>query len=168
MAAVGWRWRIRKPRPPRGADACADFFNGLFARAVHLLAKRNGAGRDAYIMAYVELLPLAQCHTGRGTYIECGGRELAVFRLVEPERVFVIDNTCPHANGNLSGGDVEGDIVTCPWHFWEFNLNTGVCVHSDRARVRRYRAELRDGHVWADLDAPIPAPWKDPCAPCDT
>ncbi len=80
-------------------------------------------------------------------------RELAVFRLENPPRVVVIDNSCPHAGGNLSGGSVTGNIVQCPWHHWEFDLERGVCTHSDLARVRRYPAQVRDGVIWADVDA---------------
>ena len=72
--------------------------------------------------------------------------------------MIVIDNACPHASGNLSGGDVAGTVVTCPWHHWSFDLNTGVCTDSARVRVRRYQAEIRDGRVFVDLaDHDIPA-----------
>ena len=65
-----------------------------------------------------------------------------------PERVAVIDNACPHAGGNLSGGEVFENVVTCPWHHWEIDLSTGQCVHKQLARIGRYDAEIRDGAVW--------------------
>lgn len=102
-------------------------------------------------MAFVELIPLDSCRANGGTFVLRSGRELAVFLLSDPDRVFVIDNACPHASGNLAGGEVTGNVVACRWHHWEFDLATGLCVHSDRARVRRYPAEIRNGAVWADL-----------------
>ena len=102
-------------------------------------------------MAFVELIALDRCRQGGGTFIARYNRELAVFRLTEPDRVVVIDNACPHAGGDLSGGEVKGDIVTCKWHHWEFSLTTGACTHTQRARVRRYPTEVRDGVVWVDL-----------------
>jgi nitrite reductase (NADH) small subunit len=104
-------------------------------------------------MAWVELISIDRCNRDRGTFVTAGNRELAVFRLAEPQRVVVIDNSCPHAGGNLSGGEVTGNVVTCPWHHWEFDLDLGVCTHSDLACVRRYPVELRDGVVWVDIDA---------------
>ncbi len=89
--------------------------------------------------------------------MEVAGRELAVFLLADPPRVRVIDNACPHAGGNLSGGDVAGEVVTCLLHDWQFDLRTGICVHSARARVRSYPSELRGEAVWADLDSPAGA-----------
>ena len=80
------------------------------------------------------------------------GFDLAVFHVIEPaERFAVIDNTCPHAGGNLAGGTLSGMIVACPWHDWQFNVTTGVCVHQSTARVRVYPCEVRDGAVFADL-----------------
>lgn len=102
-------------------------------------------------MALVELIPLTRCRRGGGTFVARAGHELAVFWLADPERVVVLDNTCPHAGGNLSGGEVSDRTVTCRWHQWEFDLSTGVSTHSDRARVRRYDCEVRDGVVWVNL-----------------
>ena len=102
-------------------------------------------------MAFVELIPLAKCRRGSGTFVKGNGLELAVFWLNDPDRVVIIDNSCPHASGNLSGGEVSENTVTCRWHHWRFDLDTGLCTDSNRARVRRYPAEIRDGVVWADL-----------------
>ncbi|MGH8598694.1 MAG: Rieske (2Fe-2S) protein, partial [Gammaproteobacteria bacterium] len=79
------------------------------------------------------------------------GQELAVFLIGDPPRPVVVDNACPHANGNLSAGGVEGTVVTCPWHEWRFDLEQGVCTHSPLARLVRYPSEVRDGVVWADF-----------------
>lgn len=99
-------------------------------------------------MAMEKLISVERCRPGAGTFVEHAGRELAVFLLGEPPRAIVIDNACPHASGNLSGGQVEGNTVDCPWHHWKFDLGTGVCTNSDLARVRRYAAEIRSGWVW--------------------
>lgn len=111
-------------------------------------------------MAYVKLIPIDRCRHDGGTFVEFDGRELAVFLLDDGRRVIALDNACPHAGGNLSGGAVDGRTVTCPWHQWVFELETGVCAHSELARVRRYPAEVREGHVWFDpASAVAPAPF---------
>ena len=103
-------------------------------------------------MAFVEVIPLARCRPNGGTFVALGDRELAVFRLRAPQRVVVIDNRCPHAGGNLSGGVVTGNVVQCPRHEWAFDLDRAVCTHSEPARVRRYPVEIRDGIVWVEID----------------
>ena len=103
-------------------------------------------------MAWVELIPVSRCHPHGGTFVSIDGRELAVFILQDPQRIVVIDNSCPHASGNLSGGVVTGSVVQCPSHQWEFDLDRGVCTHSELARVQKYPVEVRDGVVWVDID----------------
>jgi nitrite reductase (NADH) small subunit/3-phenylpropionate/trans-cinnamate dioxygenase ferredoxin subunit len=96
--------------------------------------------------AWVRLIPAAKCRMGAGTFVEHAGRELGVF-VMTPERVYVLDNACPHAGGNLSAGEVADGIVTCPWHQWQFRISSGVCVDSAAARTRRYAARVVDGWV---------------------
>jgi len=104
-------------------------------------------------MTFTKIVAVDKCREGAGTFVEHHGRELAVFLVGEPGGVVVMDNACPHASGNLSGGEVVGNTVTCPCHQWKFDLATGVCTHSPLARVRRYPSEIRDGIVWVDLGA---------------
>lgn len=35
---------------------------------------------------------------------------------------------CPHEDAPLEDGDLEGDVVTCPWHFTQFNVRTGKAI----------------------------------------
>jgi nitrite reductase/ring-hydroxylating ferredoxin subunit len=35
---------------------------------------------------------------------------------------------CPHLEGPLFQGSVADGCVTCPWHFWRFDLRTGQRV----------------------------------------
>ncbi|HIN61584.1 MAG TPA: non-heme iron oxygenase ferredoxin subunit [Candidatus Marinimicrobia bacterium] len=52
-----------------------------------------------------------------------------------------MDNKCPHRGGSLGDGEIEGDIVTCPWHGWQFNCRTGKAVENDAIIVRTYEIE---------------------------
>ena len=36
-----------------------------------------------------------------------------------------LSGVCNHAGGPLGDGTLEGDYVTCPWHFWKFHRVTG-------------------------------------------
>jgi nitrite reductase/ring-hydroxylating ferredoxin subunit len=104
------------------------------------------------VAAFVRLIELERCRTDGGTFVPCGGRELAVFRTDDAPHVIVVDNACPHASGNLSGGDVADGVVSCPWHHWQFDLRSGQCVDTPNARLTRYAAEIRDGVIYIDLD----------------
>jgi len=37
-----------------------------------------------------------------------------------------LDNKCPHQGGPLGEGSIEGGMLRCPWHGWDFNPCTGM------------------------------------------
>ena len=55
--------------------------------------------------------------------VEVKGRSIALFNL--GGEFYCIDDQCPHEDGPLSEGFVEGDEVECPWHAARFNIKTG-------------------------------------------
>jgi len=71
---------------------------------------------------------------------------VAVFR-TEDDRVFAIDDTCPHKKGPLSEGIVHGASVTCPLHNWVFDLETGMAQGEDEGQVATFDAKVTDGRV---------------------
>lgn len=107
----------------------------------------NQSGEDGYVF----VARVDACPEDRGVFVEVGGRELAVFRLSSPPGIHVIDNACPHANGNLSAGQVDRGVVTCPWHGWRFRLCDGRSAQGSVARVQAYPVEIRDGDIYAML-----------------
>ncbi len=74
---------------------------------------------------------------------------VAVFR-TEDDRVFAIDDTCPHKKGPLSEGIVHGASVTCPLHNWVFDLETGMAQGADEGQVATFDAKVTDGRVLLD------------------
>lgn len=64
-----------------------------------------------------------------------------------------ISGVCNHVGGPLGDGSLAGDYVVCPWHHWKFHRRTGEGEPGYEADcVPRYRLEVRDGHLWIDLE----------------
>ena len=74
---------------------------------------------------------------------------VAVFRTAE-DRVFAIDDACPHKGGPLSEGIVHGNAVTCPLHAWVFSLETGMAQGVDEGSVQSYPARVEAGRIFLD------------------
>lgn len=55
---------------------------------------------------------------------------IAVFRTMD-DRVFALDDRCPHKDGVLSQGIVHGEQVTCPLHNWVIGLADGKAAEPD-------------------------------------
>ncbi len=66
-------------------------------------------------------------------------------------RYHALDNLCPHRQGPLGQGWVEGQTVVCPWHAWAFNVNSGLAEEPERAEVRVFPIRDENDELFADL-----------------
>ena len=89
------------------------------------------------------------------------GREIGV--VAEPDGTLRgIRNRCPHHGGPLCLGRVSERVggepgvyelagtrtLRCPWHGWEFDLETGVCVDEPSLRAAVYPVRVAHGRVF--------------------
>src|ERR1700674_1501621 len=58
-------------------------------------------------------------------------------------KFYAINNTCLHRGGQLGQGVMDGKMVTCPWHGWQYDVTTGRVGQSPAAGVDRYPVEVR-------------------------
>jgi nitrite reductase (NADH) small subunit/3-phenylpropionate/trans-cinnamate dioxygenase ferredoxin subunit len=91
-------------------------------------------------MAWISLCDLAELEEGQGKYVEIDGFQLAVF--LNAGTVYATDNYCPHAGGNLAGGDIEDGCVVCPWHAWAFRLENGQLRDSPGVTIKTYKTRV--------------------------
>jgi nitrite reductase (NADH) small subunit len=80
------------------------------------------------------------------------GTQIAVARLDGAGgKVVAFENRCPHVNGPLGLGKIKGTTVTCPWHFFRFDIETGAAVGLDSVmRVRVFKTAVEDGQVFVE------------------
>jgi nitrite reductase/ring-hydroxylating ferredoxin subunit len=85
-----------------------------------------------------------------GLCVEAEGRRIALFRL--GDAICAIDDSCPHADGPLSEGSLEGDVVECPWHGSRFNVRTGALLQPPAAQgVATYAVRVTGEEVEVEL-----------------
>lgn len=53
-----------------------------------------------------------------------------------------ISNACAHADGPLGEGSMDGPIVTCPYHGWQFDVRDGACKTNPYAKVATYPVKI--------------------------
>lgn len=71
--------------------------------------------------------------------------------LVESEgRIYAVDNRCPHMGYPLSVGSLKGTTLTCDWHNWKFDLDSGGCLRGEEA-VRSYETRVEGGHILVNI-----------------
>lgn len=96
-------------------------------------------------MARVRVLALSELAPGKSALVTVEGRDVAVFR--RGDEILAVGNECPHQAGSLCDGWVEGDIVICPLHGWEFDLRSGACMTVAGEAVPRYPVTVEAGAV---------------------
>ncbi len=88
---------------------------------------------------------------GEGKAVEVEGQNIALFNV--DGTFYAIGNTCTHKGGPLGEGDLDGDIVTCPWHGAGFNVKTGACTGGPAASdVKSFPVKVDGDDVLVELD----------------
>lgn len=64
---------------------------------------------------------------------------------------FAIEAGCKHQRADLTKGKIEGLIVTCPRHYWQYDLTTGKCLNHESVDLRRYGLKVEDGNIYVSL-----------------
>ncbi len=72
---------------------------------------------------YETVAKASELDPGEMKLVEVDGEEVVIAN-VDGE-FFAFSNTCTHEGGPLVEGELDGDIVTCPWHSTPFNVKTG-------------------------------------------
>ncbi|MGI8689414.1 MAG: Rieske (2Fe-2S) protein [Thermomicrobiales bacterium] len=118
-----------------------------------------------YIVAAVDEIP-----PGGRKIVTVAGRSIGIFNV--NGEFFALRNRCPHQGGPLCEGKIwgmlqaqapgeleytrAGEILTCAWHGWEFDIRTGQSwCDPERLRVRRYNVSVEPGDALTTADPPI-------------
>jgi nitrite reductase/ring-hydroxylating ferredoxin subunit len=105
---------------------------------------------------------LDELQPGQRRIVSIGGRQIGVIRT--ETAIYAIRNVCPHQGAELCRGGVSGTmlpspaheyvvglhdrVLRCPWHGWEFDMETGKSVFDpDNVRVRTYPVTVEDGSI---------------------
>jgi nitrite reductase/ring-hydroxylating ferredoxin subunit len=89
-------------------------------------------------------IPLSSLDADGRALVQVEGTEVAVF--VVEGRAHAFANACPHEGNPLQEGEILGDTLTCAFHGWKFDLNTGACLHGDEP-ARVFGVEIQGDEV---------------------
>lgn len=87
----------------------------------------------------------------KGIIVVSGPRG-AIAVIAHEDRIYAIDNRCPHMGFPLSRGSCRDGILTCHWHHARFDLESGGTMDPWADDVRTYEAEVRGGEVWVSTE----------------
>tara|TARA_Y100000310_G_scaffold60623_1_gene55943 strand:+ start:1560 stop:1865 length:306 start_codon:yes stop_codon:yes gene_type:complete len=96
-------------------------------------------------MDFVTVANVNDVKERKGKVVEANGKTIALFNV--DGKIYAIDNTCVHAGGPLGEGTCEGNVVTCPWHGWKFDVTTGISPVNPQAKVDTFEVQIEGEEV---------------------
>jgi nitrite reductase (NADH) small subunit len=115
------------------------------------------------VAEFVTVADLSELKPGECKTVEADGRAIAIFNVAGV--VYALENVCLHQGGPLGDGDLDGNVVTCPWHGWQYNAHCHFPRQNRRrrdhgGRVARRILGLQDA-VTTNLDSLFGGmPWR--------
>jgi nitrite reductase (NADH) small subunit len=97
----------------------------------------------------IKVASAADVPPGEARVVEAAGKPIA---LVNAEGTFyAMDNTCLHRGGPLGEGDLEGTVLTCPWHGWRWDVTSGASVNNPAVKLSCFPVTVEGGSVFVEV-----------------
>ncbi len=97
----------------------------------------------------VKVAETTDVNPGEGKVVEVDGKTLALFNV--DGTYYAIDNTCLHRGGPLGEGELDGEIVTCPWHGWRYDVTTGANANNPAVKVSKVPVTVEGTAVFVEI-----------------
>ena len=65
---------------------------------------------------------------------------------------FALDGVCPHNGGPLGKGKLDGCLVSCPWHGWQFDVRSGQSQLSATIQQPNFATRVDGDDVMIQLE----------------
>jgi nitrite reductase (NADH) small subunit len=129
-------------------------------------AQAGAAGPSAAAPGRHVVCRLEELQPGQRRIVSIRGRLIGVVRT--QDAIYAIRNVCPHQGAELCRGTVggtmmpsepheyvlgmQGRVIRCPWHGWEYDMETGRSVFDpDNVRVRTYPVSVEGGSIVVEV-----------------
>jgi nitrite reductase (NADH) small subunit len=100
-------------------------------------------------MAFVRAMKIGEVPPGMIRELQLDGKVIALSNV--GGKLYAINNVCLHRGGPLGEGELTGQVVTCPWHGWQYDVTSGRLVTNPAVGVETYPVELRGDDVYVDV-----------------
>ncbi len=94
---------------------------------------------------FIEVARTSDVPPGRSTIIVAAGHVIALYNV--GGTFHATSNVCLHRGGPVGEGDLEGSVVTCPWHGWQYDVRTGQNLANPEARLKTYEVKVEGNRI---------------------
>jgi len=98
----------------------------------------------------IEVAKTKDISPGQCTVVKVEDQEFALYNV--DGKIYATSNECIHQGGPLGEGDLDGQVITCPWHQWTFDVTTGENTDDANAKVPCFPVKVENDTVYIELE----------------
>src|ERR687888_1585658 len=95
--------------------------------------------------SFVTVALVEEVPPGTVRAVRADGEDLAVAHC--DGGFYATQGHCIHLQGPLGEGHLEGCVLTCPWHGWQYDVHTGENEFDRAIKLETYEVKVEDGEV---------------------
>jgi nitrite reductase/ring-hydroxylating ferredoxin subunit/DMSO/TMAO reductase YedYZ heme-binding membrane subunit len=125
----------------------------VWVLGLHLVAgfRERRTDREAgggEVEGFVDVCGIDEIEEKRARVVGLSGERIAVFRY--DGKISAVSNVCQHQNGPLGEGKIVDGCITCPWHGFQYEPETGASPPPFTEKVPTFNVRVREGRVLVD------------------
>lgn len=90
---------------------------------------------------------------GQRIFLKLGEQSIVLLNI--DNRLYAINDRCPHQGASLYSGKLEGCTIRCPVHGLRFNLDNGYMLNSALMKLDTYTLEHVNERVYIVLNQEV-------------
>ena len=95
-----------------------------------------------FLSEWVNVAKTADIAEGEMLEVDLDGKSVAVANV--SGSFLAIAGECPHQGGPMAEGELEGNVVTCPWHNFRFDMRTGRTLDPPIGDCAKFQTRVVD------------------------
>ncbi len=104
-------------------------------------------------MSFRRVAALADLWNGEMTQSVVDGRSVLLVKI--EDAIHAYEDRCAHLGVALSQGRLEGHVLTCKAHHWQYDVRSGSGINPASACLKRVAVKVERGDILVDVDAPV-------------
>ena len=120
---------------------------------LHLAAARRELPADCELQSsvvdrFVDACAVTDIPENRARIVCLSGERVAIFKY--GGKIAAVSNVCQHQNGPLGEGEIVAGCITCPWHGYQYQPDTGAAPPPFVEQVPTFNVRIEHGRVFVD------------------
>jgi sulfoxide reductase heme-binding subunit YedZ len=95
---------------------------------------------------FVGACAVADIPENRARIVSLSGERVAIFKY--DGKISAVSNVCQHQNGPLGEGKIVYGCITCPWHGYQYQPQTGASPPPFVEKIPTFNVRVRNGRVF--------------------